>query len=214
MDRLKKGLFSGVVGLICNLCLSALKFIVGAISASIAIQADAVNNLMDAVSSLTSMIGFKVSGRYADKEHPFGHGRMEYVCGFIVSFLITAVGLEFFKTSIERIVNPRPIVFELLPFFLLILSILVKLGMGVYYLNVSKQIKSLAVRASAVDSFSDCIITTITVIAFALSRYTDTPIDGIAGIIVAVLYLFRRNKAHKGPAQSPTRKLARQGACG
>lgn len=189
MKRLKKALLSSAVGLIVNLGLSAMKFVAGAVTSSIAIQADAVNNLTDAISSLTTLIGFKISGRYADKEHPFGHGRMEYISGFFVSVLIAAVGLEFFKTSVERIINPSPVYFSLFPFIVLIITIIVKLAMGLYYLTVSKRINSLAVRASAFDSFSDSIVTGITVISFLISRYTDMPIDGIGGVIVAAVII-------------------------
>ena len=188
-NRTHEGIFAGFVGITCNLILSAVKFVIGFFTGSISIQADAVNNLSDCASSLTSLIGFKMASKAADKEHPFGHGRIEYVAGLVVSFLVIAVSFEFFKSSIARIIAPEPIQYRLSLLVILIISIFVKLAMGLYYMKVSKKIDSVAVKASAFDSFSDMAVTSVTVLAFALSPVTNIPIDGIAGILVA-LFIF------------------------
>lgn len=188
-ERSRQGTRVTLFGLCLNLLLAALKFTVGALARSISITADATNNLMDSLSSLTSLVCFRLSGRSADKEHPFGHGRYEYVAGVFVSLLVVFVGLSFLQSSAERIFSPEPVAFSLLSTVLLLCSIGVKVLMGAVYLRAGKRMASLAVRAAALDSFSDVAVTSVTLLAFLLSPVTSLPLDGIAGLIVAVFVI-------------------------
>jgi len=185
-SRTKSGMSAGIFGIVCNLLLAVMKFTIGLFTGSISIQADAVNNFSDCAASVTSLIGFKMASKEADREHPFGHGRIEYIAGLVVSFLVIAISFEFFKSSLARIFSPAPVEYRLSLLVVLLLSIAAKFCMGVHYLRISRKIGSVAVKAAAVDSFSDMAVTSVAVVAFALSTVTSLPIDGYAGLIVAV----------------------------
>lgn len=187
--RGRYGVLGSVVGVICNLLLFAAKFILGAFSNSIAITADAFNNLSDVGSSLVTLVGFKMAAKPADRDHPFGHGRIEYLSGLVVSFFILFVGLEIGKTSLQKIFNPEPVVFSLFVVAGLVLSIFVKLWLGAFNRRLGKKIGSTAMQASAVDSISDVCSTSVTLISVIAARFTSLPVDGVMGVVVAVFIL-------------------------
>ena len=175
------GKLSGIVGVVLNLLLFAGKFIAGILSGAISITADAFNNLTDAGSSIVTFIGFKLSSKPTDRDHPFGHGRMEYVSGFIVSMIIFLVGFELIKSSVEKLINPTEIVFSYLAVIILGVSVLVKLYMYIYNRNIAKKINSVSVKATAKDSLNDCIATFVVALCFVLYKLTGFNADGIAG---------------------------------
>lgn len=187
--RVAYGMFSGYVGIAVNILLFLLKFIVGILSGSVAIAADAVNNLSDAGSSVVTVFGFKLSSRPADSEHPFGHGRMEYVAGVIVSVIIIAMGLDFLKESFLRIITPEPVKAAPVLLWLIAGSLLFKLWLFLFYRHIGKKIHSEAISAAAFDSLSDMIGTSVVLLAVIGSKYTSFPIDGCAGFLVALLVL-------------------------
>lgn len=162
--REKYGLLSGAVGLFCNFLLFAAKLLIGFTTGAISIAADAVNNLSDGLSSLISMIGFKVSGRAPDAQHPFGYGRTEYIAGLIVSLLICVVGVQFLQTSASRILHPEPVTFTVVSAVVLVLTMLVKLWMGAFNHCVGTRIDSPTLLAAMQDSINDVITTGVVLI--------------------------------------------------
>lgn len=188
--RSSYGYLASIVGIISNIILFIIKFSVGFISGSIAITADAFNNLSDVLSSVVTIVGFKLSKAPPDKEHPFGHGRMEYISAFIVSFLVIIVGLEFFKSSIERILNPAPVKFDLLPFILIILTVFVKLWLGYFNTKIGKKINSGAIKASGLDAFGDVFTSSCVALSFLAAKYTQFPIDGYVGGFVSLFIIY------------------------
>ncbi len=181
------GKLCGIVGIILNIVLFAGKFFAGLISNSIAITADAFNNLSDAGSSLVTLIGFKLAEQKPDSEHPFGHGRMEYLSGLVVSAVILMMGFELVKDSIDKIIHPTEVDFSVVVLGILIASILIKLYMALYNFSYGKKYDSGTLKATATDSLSDCISTTVVLIATVVGYYTDIQIDGICGIAVGIL---------------------------
>lgn len=184
------GYLGGIVGIVLNVTLSALKFAMGVITNSISIMADAVNNLSDATSSVITIVGFKMASKPADKEHPFGHGRVEYISGLLVSFLILLVGIEFMKSSYEKITNPSVIIFQWTSLIVLLVSILVKLWLSSFSKFIGKTIDSSALKASGFESLGDVIICVCIAFSLILSRYTTFPIDGYLGILISLFILF------------------------
>ncbi|MGL4990145.1 MAG: cation diffusion facilitator family transporter [Sarcina sp.] len=188
--RSSYGYLASIVGIISNIILFIIKFSVGFISGSIAITADAFNNLSDVLSSIVTIVGFKLSKAPPDKEHPFGHGRMEYISAFIVSFLVIIVGLEFFKSSVERILNPAPVKFDLLPFILIILTVFVKLWLGYFNTKIGKKINSGAIKASGLDAFGDVFTSSCVALSFLAAKYTQFPIDGYVGGFISLFIIY------------------------
>lgn len=188
--RERYGYLGGVVGILVNLVLFLIKIIAGLLVNSIAVIADAFNNLSDVGASLVTIFGFKLSSKPADKEHPFGHGRIEYISGLIVAFLVILVGFEFIKSSFERIKNPVPVEFSLLPFILLIISISFKVWLSRFYRGIGNKINSSALKASSVDSISDVISSSTVVISLLISKFTSLPIDGYIGLVVSLVILY------------------------
>jgi len=188
--RRKYGLFSGVLGITLNFVLFCIKIAAGVIASSLGIIADAINNLSDAGSSLITLIGFKLSGKPADHEHPFGHGRFEYISAMLVSVAIILMGFETGKSSLEKIIYPKDIYVSKLTVTILVLSIIIKAFM--YFLNkiVGKKISSTPIMATAKDSLSDCIATGIILICVLISHYTEINIDGYAGLMVSIFILY------------------------
>ena len=184
------GVLASVVGIVCNVFLFALKFILGLVSASIAVCADAFNNLSDAGSALVTLLGFKLAAKPADKEHPFGHGRYEYISGFIIAVIIMLVGFEFIKSAVSKIFEPEPIIFSWVVVMGLLASILVKLWLTFFNKKIAQKVGSKTIEASAADSISDVLSTSVTLIAIIASRFTDIPIDGYMGIIVSCFVLY------------------------
>ena len=184
------GVLSGAVGIGLNILLFFGKWLAGTISGSIAIIADAFNNLSDAGSSIITLIGFRLSGQEPDPEHPFGHGRMEYISGLLVSVAILVMGFELIGSSIGKLRSPEPIESSALVFGILISSILVKLYMFFYNHSLSKKIESAAMKATSVDSLSDTVATTLVLIATLISKYTGLLLDGWFGILVGLFILY------------------------
>lgn len=184
------GVLSGAVGIGLNILLFFGKWLAGTISGSIAITADAFNNLSDAGSSIITLIGFRLSGQEPDPEHPFGHGRMEYISGLLVSVAILVMGLELIGSSIGKLRSPEPIESSALVFGILIASILVKLYMFFYNHSLSKKIESAAMKATSVDSLSDTVATTLVLIATLISKYMGLLLDGWFGILVGLFILY------------------------
>ena len=188
--RSKYGYLGGVVGIIANFILFAVKFSVGLLTSSIAIMADAFNNLSDMASSIITIVGFKLASMPPDKEHPFGHGRLEYISALIVAFMVMLVGFQFVKSSINRILNPVPIKFEIIPFILLFLSILIKVWLSRFNKFMGNKINSSALKAASVDAMGDVFTSSTVLVAFLASKFTSLPIDGYAGILVSVAILY------------------------
>ena len=184
------GVLSGAVGIGLNILLFFGKWLAGTISGSIAITADAFNNLSDAASSIITLVGFRLSGQEPDPEHPFGHGRMEYISGLLVSVAILVMGFELIGSSIGKLRSPEPIESSALVFGILIASILVKLYMFFYNHSLSKKIESAAMKATSVDSLSDTVATTLVLIATLISKYTGLLLDGWFGILVGLFILY------------------------
>lgn len=187
--RERYGILSGVVGILLNLLLSAGKLCAGVLSASISITADAFNNLSDAGSSVVTLVGFKLAGQKADDGHPFGHGRLEYLTGLLVSLVILLVGLELGKSSIEKILHPEPVSFSVVSVIILAISILVKLWMCLFNRRLGRRIGSAAMAATAADSLSDVAATSAVLAGTLVGRMTGLAIDGWVGALVAVFIL-------------------------
>ena len=188
--RNKYGYLAGIVGIIANFILFAVKLSVGLLTSSIAIMADAFNNLSDMASSVITIVGFKLASIPPDKEHPFGHGRLEYISALIVAFMVMLVGFQFVKSSIDRILNPVPIKFEIIPFILLFISILVKIWLSSFNKFMGGKINSSALKAASVDAMGDVFTSSTVLVSFLAARFTSLPIDGYAGIIVSVAILY------------------------
>ncbi|MBE6143496.1 MAG: cation transporter [Erysipelotrichaceae bacterium] len=184
------GTLSGVFGIITNLILVVIKVIIGLLSASISIIADAINNLSDMGSSLLTIIGFKISSKPADKDHPYGHQRVEYIISLIIAMIIAFVGLELLTTSIDKIINPDIIKVEVITFIILGVAIVLKGLQGLFYLSASKKIDSLSLKASAKDSINDCISTSAVLIGTIISKTTGYNVDGIVGILVSGFIIY------------------------
>ena len=181
------GKLCGGVGIVLNVFLFIGKFIAGLLSNSIAITADAFNNLSDAGSSIVTLVGFKLAEQKPDSDHPFGHGRMEYLSGLMVSAVILLMAFELLKDSIEKIVNPVAVEFSAIVLIILLASIAVKCYMALYNFRIGKKIDSAALKATATDSLSDCVSTTVVLIATIIGHYTNIQIDGYCGVAVGVL---------------------------
>ena len=184
------GTLGGIVGIIINFLLFLIKFFVGMLVGSIAISADAFNNLSDAGSSIITIIGFKLASKPADAEHPFGHGRIEYLSALLVAFLVMLVGVQFIKSSIERILNPTPVTFEVIPFILLLISIGFKVWLSKFNRFIGDKINSSALKAAATDALGDVFTSSTVVISFLLSKFTSFPLDGYIGVLVALAILY------------------------
>ncbi len=191
------GVLCGAVGIGLNILLFLGKFFAGTLSGSIAITADAFNNLSDAGSSLVTLLGFQLAGQKPDAGHPFGHGRLEYLSGLVVSLLILLMGLELGKSSIDKILHPAPVDFSPLVLVILCVSIAVKLYMSFYNRRLGKQLNSAAMEATAADSLSDSVATTAVLIATLVGHFSDLLIDGWCGILVAVFILWSGYNAAK-----------------
>ncbi|MCI5629068.1 MAG: cation diffusion facilitator family transporter [Clostridium sp.] len=181
---------ASIVGILCNLILSIIKISVGFISGSVSITADGFNNLSDMASSIITMVGIKLANRPADKEHPFGHGRMEYLSALVVAFMVMLVGVQFVKTSFERILNPVAVSFEIIPFILLLISLLIKLWLSRFNKYMGLKINSTALKAASVDALGDVFTSSCVLISFLAAKFTALPIDGYVGLIVSAAILY------------------------
>ncbi|MBP3327722.1 MAG: cation transporter [Clostridia bacterium] len=188
--RMKYGILSGTVGIILNIILSVFKMIFGAITKSVSIIADGANNIFDAVSSIINLAGFKISGKPADKDHPFGHGRIEYLSALVLAFVILTMGVELIKSSFDKFTNPEKVIFSLPAVIVLILSIIAKIWLAAFNKTIGKKINSVSVDAVVADSIGDIAATTCSLIALVASKFTDLPVDAVMGIIVAGVIIF------------------------
>lgn len=179
------GTLGSITGIIVNIILAISKYFAGVISGSISVTADAINNLSDAGSSIISLIGVKLSAKPADKDHPYGHGRVEYISALAVSFVVLLMGIELFKNSVDKIINPVPVKFNALSLIILIVSILAKLWLGFFNKKLGEKINSAPMMAVMKDSFSDCLATGVALITIIVSAFSDISIDGYLGVIVA-----------------------------
>lgn len=184
------GSLCSIVGICLNVLLFGIKYFAGTMSGSIAITADAFNNLSDAGSSFITLVGFWYAGKKPDLEHPFGHGRFEYVSGFVVSMAILLMGAELARTSVEKMIHPQSIDTGNLAMAILVISIAVKVYMAFYNKKIGKKIGSAAMEATSMDSLSDTVATTVVLIAMVVMRYTGVNIDGICGVLVAIFILY------------------------
>ncbi len=184
-QRENYGKIASVVGILANLILAGAKIVVGALFGVLSLTADGFNNLSDCGSSLMSFVSFKLSNKPADKEHPFGHERIEYVLSMVVAFLILMIAFELLKESIGKIVNPTDLSFSIVIIAVLIASILVKLALFFFNMGIAKKINSQILKATAMDSLSDCISTSTVLIAILVGKFTGVNLDGYAGILVA-----------------------------
>ena len=184
-------------GITVNIFLSIIKLIVGIIANSISIISDALNNITDIGSSLVTMIGFKLSQKSSDKDHPWGHGRMEYITGFIVDMLIILVGFELFKSSIDKIIHPELPSINTITIVLLVVAIIAKLWLFLFYKKIAKIIDSTALKGAAYDSISDTISTTAVLISAIVARFVGISIDGFVSLLVSVFILITGIKATK-----------------
>lgn len=187
--RQKYGTLSSIVGIICNIILFALKYIIGTLSNSISIVSDAFNNLSDCASCLVTLFGYKLASKPADKDHPFGHGRMEYLTSLIIAAIILLVGFELLQGSVKKIITPEVVTFSIPALLVLVFSIAVKFWMSFFNTKLGKKINSTVMIATAKDSRSDVIATTASLIALVASIFTDLPVDGVMGVIVSVFIL-------------------------
>ena len=206
------GRLCGLVGIGLNLLLFGGKLFAGTVSGSVAVTADAFNNLSDAGSSVVTLLGFQLAGKKPDPQHPFGHGRIEYISGLVVSGLILLMGVELGKSSVEKILHPEAVDFSLLAVGILVASIAVKLYMYLYNRRIGRRISSAAMEATATDSLSDAIATTAVLAAMLVGRFTALMIDGWVGLVVACFILFSGYQAAKetlGPllGQPPEQEL-------
>lgn len=188
--RTSYGKLSGAVGILCNVMLFIGKIIVGMISGSVSITADAVNNLSDASSSVISLFGFKLASRPADEEHPYGHGRYEYLSGLMVALIIMVIGVELLRSSIGKIISPETVGFTWVSAAVLVFSVLLKLWMMLFNTNIGRKINSKTLIATAADSRNDVITTAAVLIAAVISHFTGVELDGWMGLAVAMFILY------------------------
>lgn len=195
--RLAYGTLCSAVGIILNLLLFSIKAFAGIISGSVAIIADASNNLSDSGSSIVTLIGFKLSAKKPDASHPFGHGRSEYIAGLIVSFLIIHMGFDIAKSSFLKILNPEISEFSITAVIILAVSILIKIYMAYYNSRISKKINSSSMAATATDSLCDCISTTVVLLSLFITKFTNFNTDGYCGLAVSIFIIFSGIKTAK-----------------
>ena len=188
--RERYGVLSGVLGILCNLFLFGVKLVIGIIMNSIAIISDAFNNLSDMATSIVTIISSKMSSRQADREHPYGHGRIEYISTMIVSFIIILVGFELLKTSASKILKPEALQFSWGLLGILCVSILVKVWMYSYNKYIGKKIDSSVMKTTSIDSLNDCISTGAVILSVLVGKFISFPIDGIMGVLVSILIIY------------------------
>ena len=189
ISRTNLGKNASFVGIFLNILLTVVKALIGFLTGSISIVADSINNLSDTASSIVSLIGISLSAKPSDEEHPYGHGRGEYLATLIVAAFILFVGFNMLKSSIDNILNPKPVGFSYVLLGILILSLGVKFWMYKFYTKVGKKINSSPLVATGIDSINDVLVTSVVIISFIFSRFTTLPIDGIAGIFVCIVIL-------------------------
>ena len=214
-ERTKISERAGLTGIVCNLLLFVFKISIGIIINSVSIMADGFNNLSDAGSSVISVVGSKMAGKKADEDHPFGHGRIEYISGLAVAGLILLMGVELAKSSFDKILHPEEVTFSVLALGILAASVCVKLYMWLYNRSIGKKIRSAAMEATAMDSLSDTAATAAVLLAMLVGKWTGLAVDGYVGLVVALFILFSACKAAKETlspllGQAPDPELVRE----
>ena len=209
------GILCGAMGIFLNLCLFTGKFVAGTVSNSIAITADAFNNLSDAGSSVITLIGFRMAGQQPDPSHPFGHGRIEYISGLLVSVVILLMGAELLKSSVAKIIHPEEQLFSPIIIVILLASILVKCYMFLYNRQLGKKLESAAMAATATDSLSDALATSAVLVSTLIAHFTGFAIDGWCGVLVGLFICYAGYSAAKDTVspllgQAPDREFVRQ----
>lgn len=189
-QRNRAGKRAGTIGIITNVILALGKMLIGILSASVSITADALNNLMDAASSIVTLVGFKLAEKPADEEHPFGHARSEYLAGLVVAMMIFVVGYELVISSVNKILEPSEVRFSVAAAVVLVLSIVVKLWLSFYYKKVGEQISSKTLLAASTDSRNDVIMTLAVLVASVIEYLTKVKVDGYIGLAVAVFIVY------------------------
>jgi len=193
-SKINKGILTSSVGIVCNLLLSAAKIAVGFLFGLVSVIADGFNNLSDCGSSIVSLVSFHISDKPADKEHPFGHRRSEYIAAMITGFLVLFLAVEILRESIEKLVENAPSDGSWVAYLVLGISIAVKAGMFIYYRIMAKKLNSDALKAAATDSLCDCIATSAVIIGLIILQFTGFPADGVAGILVALFIVWQGAK--------------------
>ncbi|MBE7084002.1 MAG: cation transporter [Clostridiales bacterium] len=188
-SRAQIGKMAGLIGIIANVILASGKLVIGVLSASMSIIADAINNFTDGISSVVALIGFKLSQKPADADHPFGHARFEYVSSLIVSIIVMFIGFELAKSSIEKIFNPEAINFSVLTLIILLISIVGKLALCFFNYSIAKKIDSTTLKATAMDCRNDVIMTSVILFATLFEYFTSIKIDGYTGLAVAIFIM-------------------------
>lgn len=190
ITRTKLGSNASLVGIFLNIVLTIIKALIGYLTGSISIVADSINNLSDTAAGIVSIIGIFLSSKPSDEEHPYGHGRGEYLATLVVAAFILFVGFNLLRSSIDNIINPKKIEFSYVLLGILLLSIIVKFWMYKFFIKVGKKIDSSPLIATGVDSINDVLVTSVVIISFILSNFTTLPVDGIAGIFVCI-FIFK-----------------------
>ena len=188
--REKYGVLCGAYGIFLNILLFIAKFIAGTISLSVAMVADAFNNLSDAGSSVIQILGFKIASIKPDPKHPFGHGRVEYISGLVISFLVLLMGVELLKSSIGSIIHPEVVTASTVSIIILCVAVIIKFYMMAYNNSIAKKINSVAMKATATDSMFDAISTLLVLISVIVAKFTTFPVDGVAGVVVSGFILY------------------------
>lgn len=181
---------ASIVGIIINIILALVKFIIGVLISSISVTADAINNLTDTASSIITLVGFRLANKPPDKDHPYGHGRIEYIAALVVAFMVLLVGFQFIQTSFDRVINPQKVGFDRLSLIILIVSILFKLWLLGFNRSLGNKIDSAGLKATAQDALGDVLTTSVVVISIIVGQFTRFPVDGIVGIIVSLLIMY------------------------
>lgn len=188
--RQKIGYMASIVGIVVNIILSVIKLSIGFLISSISVIADGFNNVTDTFSSVITLLGFKLSSMPPDKEHPYGHGRIEYISGLIVAFLVMLVGFQFIMSSFKEIMDSSKVNFEMIPFIILVVSILSKIWLSYFNKKLGEEINSKALKATALDSLGDVLTTSVVVVSLFFGRFTSIPVDGYVGIVVSLLIIY------------------------
>jgi len=187
--RERYGMVASIIGIFTNVLLFLIKILVGIIFNSISITADAINNLSDSGSSIVTLLGFKISGKPADEKHPYGHARMEYISGLIVSFIILLLGVQLTKSSIDKIIVPQEAKFSMISIIILVVSILIKLWQSLFYKKIGNIINSTTLVATSIDSRNDILSTSAVLIAAIITQFTGFNLDGYMGVVVAIFII-------------------------
>ena len=213
--RKSYGVLGGAIGIICNVLLFLIKLAVGMMSGSIAIISDAFNNLSDCGTSIVSVIGAYVGGKGADKEHPYGHGRAEYIAALIIAFFIVIVGVELMEKSIRGILNPENIKAGAVTITVLVISVIVKVWMWYFYRYMGRRVESSILLAAAKDSLNDTVSTTVVILSSVVALYVDFPVDAVAGLMVSVMIIWSgvgvaRDITDRLLGRAPSEKLIKE----